>query len=300
MSARRVGGRFPPWLKKRLPAGPTAGKVRRILEGLGLNTVCASALCPNKAECYHKGTATFLIMGPACTRSCAFCAVIGGDPAPLADDEPERVAKAASALELSHVVVTSVTRDDLDDGGAAHFAQTIEAIRKLSSATIEVLVPDFGGSSDCVRTVVEAHPDVFNHNVETIRRLYPLVRPEADYSRSLGVLSAARRLGGKRLAVKSGLMVGLGESIAEIEEAFGDLLEAGCDVVTVGQYLAPSKEHLPVTRFVEPDEFDKLCERALAMGFAAAYCGPFVRSSYRAEEVFRQRPAGVGDYNGKA
>lgn len=278
--------RFPPWLKKRLPAGSTGREVRDILRRLKLDTVCRSALCPNIGECFHKRTATFLIMGPNCTRRCRFCAVEGGPPAPLADDEPERVAQAAGELGLKHVVVTSVTRDDLPDGGAAHFARVIEALRRVSDATVEVLVPDFLGSERSIRTVVVAGPDVFNHNVETVPRLYPAVRPEADYRRSLEVLATAKALDAS-CAAKSGLMVGVGETADEVEEVFSDLLAAGCSIVTVGQYLAPGAGHLQVERFVEPEEFERLERRALEMGFRAARCGPFVRSSYCAEEVFR-------------
>jgi len=283
--------RYPPWLKKRLCVGGAGERVRGVLEKLSLNTVCRSALCPNTAECFGKGTATFLIMGPYCTRGCRFCAVESGAPASLEADEPERVARAAAELGLRHVVVTSVTRDDLDDGGAAHFARVIEAIRRVSEATVEVLVPDFAGSERAVRTVVEAGPDVFNHNVETVPRLYPSVRPEADYARSLEVLRLAREIDSS-LVTKSGLMVGVGETIGEAEEVFADLLAQGCRVVTVGQYLAPSGRHLPVARFVEPAEFAALEKRALEMGFRAARCGPFVRSSYCAGEVFRDSAPG--------
>ena len=288
--------RLPPWLKKRLPAGSAGREVRDILSRLKLNTVCSSALCPNIGECFHKRTATFLLMGPNCTRRCRFCAVEGGAPAPLDADEPARVAQAASELGLKHVVATSVTRDDLPDGGAAHFARVIQAVRRVSDATVEVLVPDFGGSEHSIRTVVAAGPDVFNHNVETVARLYPAVRPEADYRRSLGVLAAARAIDAS-CTIKSGLMVGVGEASIEVEEVFADLLAAGCSIVTVGQYLAPSAGHLPVERFVEPEEFERLERRAIEMGFRSARCGPFVRSSYCAEEVFRDS-AGDGETAG--
>jgi lipoic acid synthetase len=289
MAVERVSGKLPSWLKKRIPAGGEASRVRSLLSGLRLNTVCQSALCPNIVECFHCGTATFLILGGACTRNCRFCAVEKGQGAPVEPDEPERVAEAAKALGLSHVVVTSVTRDDLADGGASHFAATIRAIRAATAATIEVLVPDFRGSREAVETVVAAGPDVFNHNIETVSRLYGSVRPMADYRRSLEVLRAAAEAAcalQARLVTKSGLMAGLGETIEEIEEVFSDLRAAGCGIVTVGQYLAPSKAHLPVERFVTPEEFERLRSRALAMGFEAAFSAPLVRSSYHAGEVF--------------
>ncbi len=279
--------RFPPWLKKSLPAGAAGRRVRDVVDELALKTVCRSALCPNIGECFHKGTATFLIMGPVCTRRCRFCAVAGGSGAPLEPDEPERIASAADRLGLSHVVVTSVTRDDLDDGGARHFARVIEALRRRTGATVEVLVPDFAGAEASVRTVVEAGPDVFNHNVETVERLYPAVRPGADYRRSLDVLAAAHDMDAA-LVTKSGMMVGLGETLEEVEGVFADLLDAHTAVVTVGQYLAPGRDHLDVQRFVEPGEFEVIERRALEMGFRAAAAAPFVRSSYCAAEVFRR------------
>lgn len=297
MTPPRVSRRFPPWLKKKLPAGAGGAKVRDILKGLRLNTVCTSAQCPNTPECFHKGTATFLIMGPNCTRSCRFCAVGKGASAALEADEPRRVAEAARLLDLKHVVVTSVTRDDLPDGGAAHFAATIAAVKAATAATVEVLVPDFLGSTESIRTVVEASPDVFNHNVETVPRLYGAVRPEADYERSLEVLRAASEADGD-VVTKSGVMLGVGETTKEVEEVFADLLAASCRIVTVGQYLAPSKDHLPIERFVHPNEFEALEERALEMGFEAARCGPFVRSSYCAGEVFRKRHTSGNNENG--
>lgn len=295
MARKRLAEDYPPWLKKRIPAGGTAAKVREILSGLRLNTVCGSALCPNIAECFHSGTATFLIMGPNCTRACAFCAVERGEAAALDPAEPGRVAEAAALLGLKHVVVTSVTRDDLADGGAAHFAATIGAIRSRCDATVEVLTSDFAGSQTSVETVVAAGPDVFNHNVETVERLYGAVRPQADYARSLGVLShaaqyAARVSGvgrsSRSVKTKSGIMVGVGETIEEVEGVLADLFRAGVRIVTVGQYLRPSVEHLAVARYVTPEEFARLERRALEMGFEAAFSAPFVRSSYHAGEVF--------------
>ena len=311
MPTDRLNPRFPPWLKQRIPAGPAAARVREILKDLRLNTVCGSALCPNTAECFHSGTATFLIMGPRCTRGCSFCAVGRGAPAPLDADEPARVAEAARLLRLKYVVITSVTRDDLADGGASHFAATIHAVKSASPhASVEVLVPDFAGRPESVAAVVAAGPSVFNHNVETVPRLYPLVRPQADYRRSLEVLRLAREFAsgevgsgevGPGLITKSGLMVGLGETLAakslaakslaakslpEVEGVFSDLRAAGVSIVTVGQYLRPSKDHLPVDRFVTPEEFEGLTRAALSMGFSAAFCAPLVRSSYHAGEVF--------------
>jgi len=283
---------FPPWLRKRVPSGGQAARVRALLAELGLETVCAGAHCPNLPECFARGTATFMILGRACTRSCRFCAVPTGPSGPPRQDEPEAVAEAAARMGLGHVVVTSVTRDDLPDGGSAHFARTIGALRRrLPEAVVEVLVPDFQGRADDILTVCDAGPDVFNHNVETVPRLYAAVRPEADYRRSLDVLAAARRLADGRhrpRRTKSGLMVGLGETPEEVRAVLRDLRDAGCGIVTIGQYLAPSKRHVPVARFVEPAQFEAWEAEARRMGFAAVAAGPFVRSSYRAEEVFAQ------------
>jgi lipoic acid synthetase len=287
--------RFPPWLRKRVPAAGQAADVRRLLAELGLATVCSSAHCPNLPECYARGTATFLILGDSCTRSCRFCAIQRRPPGPLRDDEPEAVAEAAARLHLRHVVITSVTRDDLADGGAGHFAQTIRAVReRLPQAVIEVLTPDFRGDAAAIDAVLDARPDLFNHNVETVPRLYPTVRPEADYRRSLAVLAHAKsRAGGAgmppTLFTKSGLMLGLGETADEVRSCLADLRRAGCDIVTIGQYLSPSRTHLPVARFVEPAEFAAWEAEARAMGFAAVASGPFVRSSYQAQSVFENR-----------
>ncbi|GAB4339834.1 MAG: lipoyl synthase [Candidatus Abyssubacteria bacterium] len=280
--------KFPPWIKKRLPASPQTEKTRRILEHYRLNTVCRSAQCPNTGECFAKGTATFMIMGSVCTRSCRFCAVTGGTPAPLDDSEPERLALAAREMKLRHVVVTSVTRDDLADGGAGHFVAVIRKLRELNpGVTVEVLVPDFRGRVQSVRDVVEAGPDVFNHNVETVPSRYPTVRPEADYAVSLQVLSTAKTLRPQALT-KSGLMVGLGERDDEVEQTMADLRRAGCDILTIGQYLRPSREHLAVVRFIEPATFDRYHDIGIRMGFRAVASGPFVRSSYNALEVKRE------------
>ena len=279
-------GKFPSWLRRRIVHSPNGERVRTILSDLALETVCRNAHCPNLHECYARGTATFLLMGRTCTRSCGFCAVEHGQPPPLDPTEPERVAEAVVRLALRHVVLTSVTRDDLPDGGADHFAQTIRAIRRRSNASIEVLTPDFGGQLDAVDCVLEAEPQIFNHNVETVPRLYPAVRPQAVYERSLLVLEyAARR---HRATLKSGFMIGLGESRAEVLALLQDLRHSGVAVVTIGQYLSPSPLHLPVKRFVPPEEFDDIAEQCRQMGFLAVFAGPFVRSSYNALEVYQQ------------
>jgi len=278
-SSGSVRRRFPPWLRKRLPAGGASSEVRRVLSELGLNTVCMSAHCPNLCECFARGTATFMILGDVCTRNCRFCAVQGGAPAPPDPGEPARVAEAAARLGLTHVVITSVTRDDLPDGGAQQFARAIDAVRRRTEATIEVLTPDFKGRSADVDTVLTAAPDVYNHNIETVPRLYPQVRPEADFERSLGLL----RHVAERASAKSGLMVGLGETYDEVINVMNRLHEAGCLLLTVGQYLSPSEMHLDVAEFVTPEQFDAYAAAAERIGFTAVASGPFVRSSYHAE-----------------
>jgi lipoyl synthase len=277
-------GRMPRWMHRPVRCGPELSRVEEVLAEQRLNTVCVGARCPNRGECYEAGTATFMIMGDRCTRDCGFCAVPTGGTEQLDAGEPERLAGAAAAMGLKHVVITSVTRDDLPDGGSGHFSATIEAVRDaLPDASVEVLVPDFGGRAADIDRVIEAAPDVFNHNVETVRRLYPVVRPQADYDRSLAVLTRAADAG---LATKSGFMVGLGESAEGVEGLMGDLLGAGCRFLTAGQYLRPAEENLPVTRYWEPEEFDALERTALAMGFEAVASGPLVRSSYFAHEMF--------------
>jgi lipoic acid synthetase len=275
---------LPSWIRRRFPPQEEWERVERLLRSLSLHTVCESARCPNLGECFRRGTATFLILGDTCTRSCRFCAVKKGVPLPPDPEEPRRVAEAARTLNLRHVVVTSVTRDDLPDGGAEHFAKTIQAIREcLPQATVEVLVPDFQGSAEALEVVLAACPDVLNHNVETVPRLYPLVRPQADYARSLELLRRTKvRYPG--ILVKSGLMVGLGETQKEVEAVLWDLKEVGCDVVTIGQYLRPTAWHLPVAAYVPPEVFAYYREYALRLGFRGVASGPFVRSSYRAEE----------------
>jgi lipoic acid synthetase len=275
--------RLPEWLKVKLRKGHLSQQTQEMLAAAHLHTVCQSAQCPNVGECFSSGTATLLLMGPHCTRNCGFCAVSSAAPSPLDPDEPHRVAQAVAAMELSYVVVTSVTRDDLPDGGAAHFAQTIRAIRSCSPhARIEVLVPDFAGDEGCVAAVLEAGPAVLNHNVETVARLQPEVRPMAGYARSLGVLRAARRIA-PDVPTKSGLMVGLGESDQEIHDTLRDLADAGVAIVTIGQYLRPSPRHLPVRRYVPPQRFGEYQEVGQALGLKHVVAGPFVRSSYRAE-----------------
>jgi len=282
-------GRLPPWLTVRLPAAGKGRDVQRLLADLDLATVCCGAHCPNQGECFARGTATFLILGDVCTRTCRFCAIgTCPAPAPPRDDEPEAVAEACVRMELRYVVVTSVTRDDLPDGGAEHFARTIRAVRgRLPDARIEVLTPDFGGSEAALDTVLDARPDVLNHNVETVPRLYPRARPQADYRRSLDVLARAKRRD-RKLRTKSGLMVGLGETDEEVRAVMADLREVGCDMITIGQYLAPSADHLPVARYVRPEEFDAWRAEGEAMGFAAVASGPLVRSSYNAEALFAE------------
>jgi lipoic acid synthetase len=277
--------RLPSWLKRRLPHAGQTRAVRELLDAHGLATVCDGAACPNRGECYASGTATFLILGDTCTRHCRFCAIPAGALLPPRADEPEAVAQAARDMKLRYVVITSVTRDDLPDGGSDHFAQTIRAVRQACpGARIEVLTPDFQGSVDAIRTVLAAAPDVFNHNIETVPTLYEAVRPEANYQQSLDVLAAAKAE--NVCLTKSGLMVGLGETDAQVEAVLTDLRAVGVDIVTIGQYLAPSDAHVPVARFVEPEQFDRWKTLGQSMGFAAVASGPFVRSSYHAQEVF--------------
>ena len=276
--------RFPPWLKKRLPHGTGTRDVGQLLHDLNIHTVCQSAHCPNLCECFERRTATFMIMGDVCSRDCRFCAVAGGEPGPLDPDEPARVAEATQRLKLRYVVVTSVTRDDLPDGGAQHFAETVRAVTSLAEAQVEVLTPDFLGNTHAIDTVLESGPVVYNHNIETVPRLYDTVRPQANYQRSLDVLAHAARSG--KSVAKSGLMVGLGETDVELFAAFDDLAASGCEMLTIGQYLRPSGAHLPVARFVTPDEFDSYKEEALQRGLRWVASAPFVRSSYSAEAAF--------------
>jgi len=277
----------PRWLKKRLPTGPEYEKVKELVGKDRLHTVCQEAKCPNVWECFSQQTATFLIMGSRCTRNCRFCSVAQGPVEPPDPAEPDRVAGAARQMGLSYVVITSVTRDDLADGGAAFFAETIEAVhRRIPSARVEVLIPDFQGSAAALQTVLAARPDVLNHNIETVPRLYTLVRPQARYQRSLQLLSRVQKYA-PGLPIKSGLMLGLGESSEEIRSTLKDLIDAGCRILTLGQYLQPSKAHLPVKRFVTPEEFEQWRQIAIEIGFSEVASGPFVRSSYHAKELYQ-------------
>jgi lipoic acid synthetase len=274
--------RHPPWLKVRAPGGADYVATRATVKSLGLHTVCEEAHCPNIGECWGHRTATFMLLGDTCTRNCGFCAVRHGRPISVDREEPERVAQAVARLGLRHVVVTSVNRDDLEDGGSGHFAATARAIKELiPTARVEVLVPDFQGNRAAVRTVVESPIDILNHNIETVPRLYKRVRPGAVYSRSLEVLAEGRRVRPVCLT-KAGLMLGLGETLDEITSVFSDLRAVDCDILTLGQYLRPSAEHLPIERYVTPEEFAALKEEALAVGFRHVESGPLVRSSYHA------------------
>jgi lipoic acid synthetase len=280
--------RKPEWLKVRAPAGETYGHLKTLLRGLDLHTVCEEAHCPNVGECWGGGTATIMLLGDTCTRGCRFCAVTSGNPHPAVDAlEPVKVAKAVAELGLTYVVLTSVDRDDLPDGGAAHFARTVRAIKAEDpSILVETLVPDFQGDPDAIREVATAGQEVFDHNVETVRRLQTTVRDRrASYDQSLFVLERAKELR-PELRTKSSIMLGLGETEDEVVETFRDLREAGVDIVTIGQYLRPSAWHLPVLEYVPPETFERYRERALEFGFLYAAAGPLVRSSYRAGEFF--------------
>jgi lipoic acid synthetase len=277
--------RLPEWLRLKLPTTDTFARTRSLLDELKLHTVCESAKCPNHWECWDKGTATFMIAGDRCTRACAFCAVSTAKPLPLEADEPLRVAEATRRMRLRHVVITAVARDDVADGGAEHFRQTIEEVRRLNPRTIiEVLVPDFQDSDASIDAVLAANPHIFNHNLETVRRLTPSVRHRATYDRSLSVLKKVKTKRGQSIHTKSGMMLGLGETDNEIVVALEDLRAAGCDVLTLGQYLQPTVKHLPVVEFVTPERFDALGRVARSMGFVHVAAGPMVRSSYHADE----------------
>ncbi|MBN2353256.1 MAG: lipoyl synthase [Spirochaetales bacterium] len=280
-------------------AATAAGlETEAIIRRLSLATVCAEAACPNRGECFSSGRAAFLAMGPVCTRACAFCLVRSGKPSGPDPEEPQRIARAAAALRLRHVVVTSVTRDDLPDGGAGHFVRIMRALRDtLPDAVVELLVPDFRGDEGALRDVVAAGPDVLNHNLETVPRLYPDVRPGADYRRSLSLLKNARSLAAETVT-KSGLMVGLGETEEEIAAVMADLRSAGCDMITIGQYLAPSRNHYPIREFVAPVVFDRYRELGLRLGFRSVASGPFVRSSYHADTEYRTAAESMADRKG--
>ena len=278
--------RLPDYLKRGIINTDATKSVRTVLRDKCLNTVCESARCPNKNECYTKNTATFLIMGTTCTRNCRFCNISAGKPQALDLEEPFKIAKAVDELGLKYVVVTSVTRDDLDDQGASHFANVIREVRKISSGVrIEVLTPDFQGDENCINTVLDAFPDVFNHNIETVPSMYKKARPQASYERSLRVLEYAKMYSQKTLT-KTGLMVGLGETKEELISVFKDLKRINCDIVTIGQYIQPSKQHLEVEKFYEPSEYEELTAAAKEIGIKHTFFSPLTRSSYKALEVF--------------
>jgi lipoic acid synthetase len=281
-----VSGPKPSWLRRRIPASGRNATVLAAIKGRGLHTVCEEAHCPNQPECFSRGTATFLLLGPGCTRRCTFCAVDKSRIHPLDPGEPLRTAEAVAQMELKFCVVTMVTRDDLPDGGATHVAQTVEAIRKeCPGIGIEVLISDLAGNWEALETVLAARPEVFNHNLETMPRLYPKVRPQADYRRSLELLARASAHV-PPMVTKSGLMLGLGEKKEEVHQAMDDLLEAGCQLLTLGQYLAPSDKHHPVFRYVPPEEFADYEAQALARGFSGVASAPLVRSSYQAAKLY--------------
>lgn len=277
----------PPWLRCRATDQAMHGKTRELLRSHGLNSVCEEALCPNQSDCFGRGIATFLILGNTCTRACTFCAIPSEECPPAPDpQEPERIAKVAAELGLNYVVITSVTRDDIADGGAGHFAAVVEALKRHSPAiAVEVLIPDLQGKREALEAVLRSRPDVLNHNLETVPRLYPAVRPQADYYRSVYLLQMVKEIDPEKVT-KSGLMLGLGEERGEVLAAMGDLRGACCDILTLGQYLQPSKRHHPVVRYVAPEEFADLGREGERMGFRAVFSAPLVRSSFHAAEVF--------------
>ena len=276
--------RKPPWLKVRAPGSARYRELKQLMQALDLHTVCEEANCPNIGECWDHGTATFMILGDVCTRSCGYCNVIHGRPQPSDPDEPRRVAEAIAALELQHVVITSVDRDDLDDGGASMFADTIRAVRAARpTCRVEVLIPDFRGQAAALAEVLDARPDVLNHNIETVRRLYRMARPAGRYDRALDLLARAARYA-PDIPTKSGLMVGLGETTDEVRDTIGDLRRHSCCMLTIGQYLRPSPAHLPLARYYDPGEFTELARHARDLGFLHVESGPLVRSSYHAHE----------------
>ena len=278
---------LPEWFRRPLPRH-SSQKTWKTLEKYELNTVCESALCPNRSECYARGTATFMILGNRCTRRCGFCAIETARPDLVEEDEPERVAQAAEELGLRYVVVTSVARDDLADEGAEHFYQCIRALReRIPGVQVEVLTPDFHAREELISRVCEAEPTVYNHNLETVARLQKFVRPQAAYERSLKVLECVKHIA-PSICTKSGLMLGLGEREEEVLEAARDLWEAGCEILTLGQYLSPSPEHLAVEEFIPPEVFTSLADRIRQIGFREVYAGPYIRSSYHAAETFYQ------------
>lgn len=290
-AARPGAGRLPSWFKVRLAHGQDFRDLRTILDGLGLHTICEEARCPNIWECWNHRTATFLILGDICTRRCRYCAVATGRPHAPDHGEPERVARAVRAMGLRHAVITSVNRDELEDGGAALFAETIRAIRRLTpSCAVEVLVPDFEGSEAALATVAAERPEILNHNIETVPRLFPILRPQGKYRRSVELLDRAKRLGCR---TKSGLIVGMGETTEEVRGVMADLRAVGCEMLTIGQYLQPTREHHPVARFYHPDEFAAFKAEGLTLGFTHVESGPLVRSSYHAAEQSASASASV-------
>ena len=279
--------RRPPWLRVRAPAGEAYRQVREIMRSKALHTVCEEAMCPNLGECWGHGTATFLVLGDICTRTCGFCDIKHGRPRPLDWSEPERVAQAVKDMNLRHAVITSVNRDDRRDGGAPIFAMIIRRIRELvPGCSIEVLIPDFKGSLEALRIVMDARPEILNHNVETVPRLFKTVQPQDNYAWARRILTAAKKMDPEVLT-KSGIMVGLGETMDEVKAVMRDLRDWGVDILTIGQYLQPSRKHLPIARYYTPEEFAELKEYGLALGFRWVESGPLVRSSYRAAEQVR-------------
>ena len=274
--------RLPSWFKVNTKTGPDYLDIKRTMERLGLHTICEEARCPNRWECWNARTATFLILGHICTRRCHYCSVETGRPHAVDQDEPSRVAEAVKALDLRHAVITSVNRDELGDGGASVFAETIRRTRRLNpTCTIEVLIPDFEGNAEALALVCEEKPEILNHNIETVRRLFPSIRPQGKYQRSIDLLARAKQHG---MNTKSGLILGMGETLDEAREVMRDLRAVDCDIITIGQYLQPTRDHLPVARFYDPSEFALLKEEGLAMGFSHVEAGPLVRSSYHAEQ----------------
>jgi lipoic acid synthetase len=283
--------RLPSWFKVQAKTGPDYLDIKQTMERLKLHTICEEARCPNVWECWNARTATFLILGDICTRRCHYCSVTTGRPMELDREEPLRVAQAVQALGLRHAVITSVNRDELEDGGAAIFAETIKHIRRLiPTCTIEVLIPDFEGNEAALATVAAERPDILNHNIETVRRLFPAIRPQGKYQRSIELLRQAKQLGMK---TKSGLILGMGETIDEAREVMRDLRSVACDILTIGQYLQPTKDHLPVVCFYNPSEFARLKEEGMALGFSHVESGPLVRSSYHAEQQVGSNPNGI-------
>jgi len=282
--------RLPSWFKVQARTGPDYLDIKQTMERLKLHTICEEARCPNVWECWNARTATFLILGDICTRRCHYCSVTTGRPMALDREEPLRVAQAVQALGLRHAVITSVNRDELEDGGAAIFAETINHIKRLiPTCTIEVLIPDFEGNEAALATVTAEKPDILNHNIETVRRLFPAIRPQGKYHRSIELLQKAKRMG---MRTKSGLMLGMGETMDEIREVMRDLRVAECDIMTIGQYLQPTKDHLPVARFYDPSEFALLKAEGMALGFTHVESGPLVRSSYHADQQVASAPEG--------